>query len=230
MNINYADLSPEDLIRCKAYAVHALSTEQGVHQTFLLAQALIQAKVPGCFVECGVAAGAQVAAMSWACQKHGDPRQIHLFDSFQGIPLAGPEDHDQPGLGDFIADRGLPVEHRLKPSGVSECSLELVVSLLKTWGFGLDRYVFHPGWFQETMPNISIPPIAFLRMDGDLYESTECCLKWLYPYLMPGGIAFLDDYPLPGSRRAFEHYFIRRNLPIPQVIENVNTGAAYWVK
>lgn len=231
MNIDYASLSPDDRARCNTYAQSACSTVQGVQQTFLLAEQLILNKVSGSFVECGVAAGAMIAAMTWACLKHGERRMIHLFDSFQGIPMAGPHDHDQPGLGSaFLMDRNAPISERLVSSGVSTCSKALVTRILTDWHLPLDNYVFHEGWFQRTLPGISMLPIAFLRLDGDLYESTECCLKWLYPFVVPGGIVLLDDYPLPGSRLAFEDYFELLKQPVPPVIKNVNTGAAYWLK
>ncbi len=229
-SVDYTTLTQQDIIHCLSYARHALSTEQGVHQTFLIAQQLITYGIEGCFVECGVAAGAQVAAMWRATAKHGVRRKIHLFDSFKGIPLAGPRDHDQPGLDTFIADRNLPIEERLRSSGVSECSVETVVQLMRTWEVNLEDLVFHEGWFQDTLPSTAMPPIAFLRLDGDLYESTECCLKWLYPCVVSGGVVLLDDYPLSGSRLAFEDYFMKQHKAVPAVIKNVNTGAAWWIK
>jgi O-methyltransferase len=230
MNVDYGSLTAEDLLRCRSYATCALSTEQGVQQTFLLAQELIVNGIKGCFAECGVAGGAQITAMSWACTKHRDLRTIHLFDSFQGIPLAGPNDQDQPGIGSFVADQNLPLSERLKSSGVSICSADLVRQWLKSCGFADLPHVFHEGWFQTTLPKVDLGPIAFLRLDGDLYESTQCCLTYLYKDVVLGGVVLLDDYPLPGSRKAFEEYFEQRNQPLPGVVQNVNTGAAYWVK
>lgn len=230
MTIDFASLTKTDLERCNTFSAYAFNSREGVQQTFLLAEQLILNRVEGCFVECGVASGAQIAAMSYACTKHGVPRQIHLFDSFEGIPLAGPHDHDQPGFGHFIADQNLPLEERLKSSNMVVCSVEQVQKVLNDCGLANGNYVFHKGWFQHTMPGITLPPIAFLRLDGDLYESTQCCLKWLYKFVVPGGVIFLDDYILPGSHKAFEEYFGEQGQAVPEVHRNVLAGGAYWTK
>lgn len=228
--ISYSDLTAADRLYCALYAKHALSTVMGVQQTFLLAQELIVNRVEGVFVECGVAAGAMVGAMARACLKHGGTRKIHLFDSFNGIPMAGPHDTSQPGLESFLVDRNLPLSERLQSSGVSEVPLDTVISILRTWDIPLGQLVFHQGWFQDTMPATPMPPIAFLRLDGDLYESTECALHHLYQSVVQGGFILLDDYPLEGSRKAFEDYFKSRGGPLPEVVVNVDTGAAWWTK
>jgi hypothetical protein len=41
-----------------------------------------------------------------------------------------------------------------------------------------------------------------LRLDGDLYSSTTDALTHLYPRLSAGGFLIVDDYLLPGCRRA----------------------------
>ena len=67
------------------------------HNTFQLTRRVLDEKVPGDLVECGVFAGAQAALMALAM--HGRPeilgRRVHLYDSFEGIPMAGPHDTEQ---------------------------------------------------------------------------------------------------------------------------------------
>jgi hypothetical protein len=198
----------------------------------LIAEQVIKSGVSGCFVECGVANGAMVAAMAYAIKKHGEAenRKIHLFDSFEGIPLAGIHDHDQPGIGHHVGDISLPIEKRLVSSGVSVGTAEQVKHNLAEWGLDGVDFIFHKGWFQHTMPVTLVSGIALLRLDGDLYESVECCLKWLYPSVVPGGVVLNDDYPLPGSRLAQDDYFRRNGVPIPQVDTGVDTGACHWMK
>jgi hypothetical protein len=102
--------------------------------------------------------------------------------------------------------------------------------LADTWHFPLEQFVFHPGWFQNTLPGIAMPPIAFLRLDGDLYESTQCCLKWLYSGVAQGGIVLLDDYALAGSHKALEEFFAERALPLPEINVDSDYGAGWWIK
>jgi hypothetical protein len=225
----YDKITDRDQYHLYFYAQHACSTVKGVHQTFLLTQMAL--KVQGCLVECGVAAGAMVGTMAYACAQAADARIIHLFDSFDGIPMAGPKDDSQPGLNDFIMDRNAPLAERLVSSGISKCSQATVLKLLTdTWHFHAEQFVFHPGWFQNTLPSVCLPPIAFLRLDGDLYESTQCCLKWLYSSVARGGIVLLDDYALTGSRKALEEFFAEHELPLPEINVDSDYGAGWWIK
>lgn len=179
----------------------ALSTKPTIYATYTLSNKLDEDSVLGDFVECGVFAGAQLAAMAAACPE----RIIHAFDSFCGIPEAGEKD-DETITG--LIGRG---EGRLISTGISACSLEQVKKNLLSWGLELDRFRFYEGWFQETVPVCSenIPPIALLRLDGDLYESTLVCMQHLYPKLVEGGYLIIDDYALTGCRRAIHDYFNR---------------------
>ena len=182
---------------------HTLGHYETLRATYDIAAALIANGVPGDFVECGVYAGGQCAAMALAiinndknAGKHqpfeySSDRRVHLFDSFQGMPRCGPEDSE------FIAAGKQP--------GESACSLEGVQANMRMWGIPDELLMWHPGWFAETAPHFGKyhdAPIALLRLDGDLYESTKVCLEHLYPRLVRGGACIVDDYPLTGCRKA----------------------------
>jgi len=125
--------------------------------------------------------------MAQACiDKDERPRRIiRLFDSFQGIPKASPED----------GPSGLIIE------GESVCTIEQVKGHMKEWQIPDHHFSYHPGWFHTTLPEVGKFDIAFLRIDCDLYESTKLVLKYLYPRIVPGGICVVDD-SLPGCVRA----------------------------
>lgn len=161
----------------------ALSTKPTLYFSFEAARECIANDIPGDFVECGVFAGAQCAAMALA----GCDRKIHLFDSFQGIPQAGPE--DDPRL-----------------SGESVSSLENTQKFMRLWKVDESRLVYHVGWFKDIIPDCRVETIAVLRLDGDLYESTKICLEHLYPRLSRGGFCIIDDYQLAGCRMAVREY------------------------
>ena len=190
---------------------------------------LIASGIPGSFVECGVAAGAHPAVMAAVLEEQGDTtRRVHLFDSFQGIPHAGPEDDEQPG----VRPNTFPKDGALISTGVSAQSEEQVRAHLSAWGAPLDRCVFHRGWFQDTMPTASraTGPIAYLRLDGDLYESTRVCLEDLYPLVVPGGVVVIDDYLLIGCRRATDRDLasIGARVEIREI--EGGGGPVWWVK
>lgn len=189
---------------------------------------LLAAGVDGCLVECGVAAGAHPAVMARACIDAGARSvPVHLFDSFEGIPHGGPHDvewnkHWGDGSG------------RLESSGVTAAPEAAVRANLKRWGVQAKDewwpFWFHPGWFQDTVPAAAtyIGPIAFLRLDGDLYESTKVCLEHLYPLVVAGGVVVVDDWNLDGCRAAVLDY-----LPHPPGVpihEITASGDVWWTK
>jgi len=192
----------------------ALSSGATLNSSFELAERAILENISGNFVECGVFAGAQSAAMARAIMKHKSSKKVHLFDSFEGIPMAGPNDDQQPGLtaGNPLADRAKAGKGtgELKTSGVSACSVERVKSFMANWGVDPSILVYHKGWFENVLPKLQISDIAILRLDGDLYSSSKVCLKYLYPKVK--GFVIIDDYPLVGSRKACDEYFKAHNI------------------
>jgi hypothetical protein len=183
--------------------------------------------VPGDLVETGVFAGAQPAVMARVCDNMGSQKQIHLFDSFIGIPMAG--EHD----GDFTACVGVPPPGKvgaLETTGVSACTLAGVQANMRRWGIDPVRLRYYAGWFQSTVPAAvaQIGPIALLRLDGDLYESTHVCLEHLYPLLSAGGYCIVDDYALTGCRRAVDEYLMKIGETPTVVAVEGGGGVAYW--
>lgn len=189
------------------------STWETIELSYQCAKYAIDNNIEGVFVECGVAAGNNLAAMCKA-GRHG-----YGFDSFEGIPWAGPEDTEQPGLGEINAGKfGI-----LESSGITVHTIENVIADFKK--YELENYSLIKGWFQHTVRNFT-QPISVLRLDGDLYESTWECLWYLYPLLSKGGILIIDDWNLEGCRKAFDRYFSHK--PKPEMI--LDNGVTYWKK
>ena len=189
------------------------STWQTIELSYLCAKDVISRGVEGSFVECGVATGNNLAAMCYA------GRFGVGFDSFVGIPYAGVNDTEQPGLGAKDETKhGI-----LESSGITVHGQDQVVANFDKWG--ISNYTLIEGWFQNTVHEYD-QDIAVLRLDGDLYESTIVCLEHLYPKLSKGGIMIIDDWNLDGCRKAFYDYFMNKTLP-KLILDN---GITYWEK
>lgn len=195
------------------FGQRALSTPATVRNSYDLALSCCRRCVAGDFVECGVFAGTQVAAMALANQQYGMRKKIHLFDSFEGIPQAGPNDDETItsciGKGDG--------EGALVSTGVSVCTVKQVESHMRGWQVNADQLVYHKGWFQNTIPKSSVKQISLLRLDGDLYESTKVCLEYLHPLMTKGGFVVIDDYALTGCRKAVDEYHAKMKIN-PEII------------
>jgi len=201
-------------------ALAALSSKETLLATYDLARNVIERNVPGDFCECGVFGGAQCAVMARAIMQLDSSvsgsvgqrltwtpnRRVHLFDSFEGIPAPGPHDTEWIAAG--------------HAEGTSVCTLEAVKQHMAEWGIPEELLVYHPGMFEHRVPFYQQVnrPIALLRLDGDLYESTKVCVEWLEPLVSPGGWIIVDDFGLSGARKAFLET-VRRD-----------TGPAYFKK
>ena len=183
--------------RIETLMMSALANRHTTYTTYDIARAAILRGVPGDFVECGVYAGAQAAAMAKAIMDEPPDhihRRVHLLDSFRGIPAAGPHDRE------FLEAGHL--------EGLSACSIESVGTNMTNWGIDPHLLTWHEGLFADTVPILASQMrercrhIAILRLDGDLYESTKVCLEHLYPLLAPGGWCIVDDWNLAGCRKA----------------------------
>jgi O-methyltransferase len=185
----------------------AYSSEETLMFTYDVAKKL--AHVNGVFVECGVAAGAQIIAMAHAAPD----KTIYAFDSFQGIPLPSNRDDQYPGIRTISKSEQKklpnPGEQVLESSGATSVSEADFLSHLISSGVNHQNVKIVPGWFEHTVRlfggfNVQI---SLLRLDGDLYNSTFECLKYLFPKVIEGGYVIIDDWMLKGCREACIEYF-----------------------
>lgn len=191
---------------------------------------------PGVYVETGVAAGAQIIAMA-----AGAPDKIiYAFDSFEGIPLPSNKDNQMPGICMLTENdrKSLPNpgEQVLESSGATRVPLEDFIDHIKNAGVYSDNIIPVRGWFENTVQHFD-KPISILRLDGDLYNSTYVCLKYLYPKVIKGGLVIIDDWALPGCQQAVVDYFIENGIVDFKYhwvsmgfITDKNSTVAYWYK
>ncbi|MCW2240995.1 TylF/MycF family methyltransferase [Azospirillum canadense] len=163
--------------------------------------------VPGAFAECGVHAGASAIHLAHFIRERGQPRDLHLFDSFQGLSPPTQEDGACWREGDLAV--GIEVVQR-NLTGFSGVHL-------------------HAGWIPERFPEVADRQFAFVHIDVDLYEPTWQSLEFFYPRLAPGGLLVCDDYGFatcPGATKAMDTWFADR----PEAIVNLPSGGAFIIK
>jgi FkbM family methyltransferase len=226
---NMSNKNPFVVSKINEFSTVAYSTIDTLNNSYDLALECIKNNIKGDFVECGVAMGSQVAAMALACKNMGVAKKIHLLDSFEGIPIASVNDVDQPGIG-FIPEEQKTGE--LKSSGVTVCPLSHVKRKFREWQISDKNFIYHKGWFQQVLPKVhkSIKFISCLRLDGDLYDSTKVCLKFLYPKVVKGGYIIIDDYDLEGCRKAIDEYLSYHGIKVDIKRISGDSGPVYWIK
>lgn len=162
-------------------------------------------RIEGAIVECGVWRGGSAMAAALALQQEGDIRDLHLFDTFEGMTAPTEADVNFRGLDardQFVARSG--------GTDKNWCyaDLEDVRRNFALLGYPADRIHFVKGDVLETLPVSAPGRIALLRLDTDWYESTRREMEALYPNLASGGVLIVDDYGhWAGSRKAVDEYF-----------------------
>lgn len=190
---------------------YSLVGSSGLEVTYDATRAVIDQGVPGDFVECGVARGGCSALMATVAQTGPEVRRMWLFDSFQGLP--------DPTADDFDASNSLTGDH-VRPLPRGSClgtQGEVEDLLFSKFHLHCESVSLVKGWFQDTLPHSrqQISEIALLRIDGDWYESTLCCLHNCYDLVSPGGRVIIDDYGTCfGCKKAVHEFLNQKGIAV----------------
>jgi O-methyltransferase len=160
--------------------------------------------VRGDIVECGVWRGGSMQAIARILAARGvTDRELHLFDTFEGMPPPTQEDVRQggPPAAELLATR----PRTAKVWAIAD--LEDVRAGMAQIPYPANRIHYHQGLVEETIPDGAPEQIALLRLDTDWYASTKHELEHLYERVPSGGVVIIDDYDYwEGSRKAVDEF------------------------
>lgn len=172
------------------------------------------ARVPGDFLEFGVAMGG--SAIVIAERARADGRTFHGFDVFGMIPPPTSQKDDEKSKERYrqIASgksRGLRGEtyYGYRDDLFSEVRASFArYGLPPTPG----SVELHKGLFEDTVPGVvGDRPIAFAHIDCDWYDPVAFCLAVIGDRMAQGGIIVFDDYnDYGGCRTAVEEFVTAR--------------------
>lgn len=161
--------------------------------------------VAGDTVECGAYKG---AASYLICRRIvGLDKTHHVFDSFEGLSMPGPED------GTHWTEGGMAVNEAILMENLR----------------GFDFVVCHKGWIPERFDDVKDKRFCFVHLDVDLYQPTRDALIFFYPRTNPGGIILCDDYGFvtcPGAKTAMDSFFSDK----PEEVVLLSTGQGVVIK
>jgi Macrocin-O-methyltransferase (TylF) len=207
-----------------------------------LAESVLADKIPGDFLEAGVARGGAMVFLRGVLRVHDvTDRTIWLADSFQGFPEPSPDELPEadtiyPQLAEDLArfegvlgERAQSADelYRQFLRGTSE---DEVRQTFERYGLLDDQVRFLPGWFADTLPSAPVRRLAILRADSDLYDSTQTTLEHLYPKVSPGGYVIIDDYHSVDECRRAVHDYLKSIDADHQRLEVVDECAVSWRK
>lgn len=137
--------------------------------------------LPGDLVECGCYKGGSAVNLSRLAAWTG--RRLHVFDSFEGLPVPRQGDREHLVLSEL--------QYHTYEGGAYAGSLDEVRENIRRYGV-LDVCEFHKGYFNQTLPGFDAH-LVFAYVDADLTSSVRDCLKYLWPLLQEGSYLFTDE-------------------------------------
>jgi hypothetical protein len=186
--------------------------------TVLACRYVIERKIEGDFVECGVWRGGHALIAAKMFKNAGVNKRVYLYDTFEGMTL--PSEKDVKNSNNELASKEFFLKQKQTHNEWCYASIEDVKENFEKWGVLSDEVIFIKGDVCQTLDIKELRPreISILRLDTDWYESTKKELEVLYPNLVKGGVLAIDDYGhWAGSKQATDEYFTNnRNRPFFQ--------------
>ena len=171
-------------------------------EAYFLVRCLYATKdIEGDVCEFGVAQG--MTSKLIANEIKASSRNLHLFDSFEGLPE--PTEKDQ--LKDDIFNLGSMQAY----TGAMRNPENSVRARLAELAFPENRYVIHKGFIEQLIRNKkSIFPasVSFAYIDFDFFEPTLITLEYLHEITQKGAMFMIDDYDFfsTGVKTAVEEF------------------------
>ncbi len=154
----------------------------------------------GDLAECGTYKGGTAHLIAETLKKGKAHKELHLFDTFSGMPdLAN---HDPSGHieGDF-----------------GDTSLISVQAYLKSF----ENIIYQKGVIPETFNSDDIrkKTFSFVHIDVDLYQTVKDCCHFFYERTVSNGILLFDDYGFRkyefAAKKAVDEFFSDKSeIPI----------------
>ena len=211
-------VEPDQDIRFKQlftkYSPYTLSPVERVFSLYKAIQYIVDAKIPGDFVECGVWQGGNCMIMADMLLSLGESkRKIYLYDTYIGMPKPTKFDvnHTDKSYSLKIWKQGIRKDH----NEMSYAPLEEVRANMMKIGYPQKNIIFVKGKVEDTIPKTIPKKIALLRLDTDWYASTKHEMEYLFPKLLNHGVLIVDDYGhWAGAKKAVDEYIKKNKIAI----------------
>jgi len=189
-----------------------MTSIERLYALFKSLQYIINNKIEGDIVECGVWKGGSAMMCAYYAKKYNIDKKLYLYDTFSGMSKPSERDIDYGGRAVLTNKELLESEYC---SDMCCVSLEEVKKNLYDTGYPIENINFIEGKVEDTIPHIIPKTISLLRLDTDWYKSTKHELEHLFPRLSVGGVLIIDDYGhFQGAKDAVDEYFKKNTTKI----------------
>ena len=216
----YSDFTDEDRALIARIRPFTMTSRERIFALRAAVRYVVENQIPGDFVECGVWRGGSMMAIALTLIEMGDTsRDLHLFDTFEGMPP--PKAVDQRFDGVPAQDM---LDHRPKTTEDAYWAIAPIDDVRRnvlSTGYPESKIHFVKGLVEETIPGSAPARIALMRLDTDWYDSTKHEFEHLYDRVSPEGAIIIDDYGWwSGSKKAADEFIATRKFkPLLQRID-----------
>ena len=229
----YGDIAVElddddvDLIKHVLDRGYTMTSVARLVNTLKSCRYVVENKIPGDFVECGVWRGGNSILAKRLFEQLDSNKSVWMFDTFEG--MTAPTEYDVETHTKNYAGKKFEDSQQDTHNDWCYASLEDVKNNCLNSKLKLDGLNFVKGDVSKTLViKENLPKeISILRLDTDWYESTKSELEVLYPILSVSGVLIIDDYGYwEGARKAVDEYFsICDHKPLFNVIDHTGRSA-----
>lgn len=200
-------------IICEKCKKHTITSKERMYALYKATEYVINANIPGDFVECGVLKGGSAMVIAYTLIKMNETnRKIYLYDTYAGMSKPTSEDYRISNNSVYAMpmwENGQNKDYNT----LAFSPLSDVRNNMFSTGYPKENLIFVKGKVEDTIPETMPNQISLLRLDTDWYESTKHELIHLFPKLAKGGVLIVDDYgDWAGAKKAVDEYF--SNKPI----------------
>lgn len=201
--------------KCKDYT---MTSKERMFALYKAVEYIINSKIPGDFVECGVWKGGSTMLIALTLLEMKETnRKIYLYDTFTGMSEPTEEDIK-------VSDKSVRALSHWKKAQEEDFNewcfspLPEVKNNMYSTKYPKDKIIFVKGKVEETVPKTMPSKIALLRLDTDWYESTKHELTHLFPLVTKNGVLIIDDYgSWAGSKKAVDEYFSNKSMLLNRI-------------
>lgn len=192
------------------------STVYDLWVNFFCLKKIINNKIEGDIVECGIWKGISIVFFSKILDlKKIKEKKIFGYDTFEGFPKPGQKD---------VTKEGTLMRSTFEKKKINEdssdwnyCSLADAQRNIENNTINSNNIILIKGKVENTLKDeYNIPKkISILKLDTCLYESTKLELEVLFPRIQKGGILIVDNYVnFKGVQDAVKEYFAKSNFEL----------------
>jgi O-methyltransferase len=223
----FDDLEPEFLPLMESVRPYTMTSLERMYHLYKSTRYLVEAKVKGDLLECGVWRGGSMMLVAKTLLEMGDTeRTLHLYDTYEGHPKPDSE-VDVDMWGNRAVDEWKSLRKTDETSDWGRVSIDEVRANMESVGYPMEKVKLVKGMVENTAASHPPEQLALLRLDSDWYASSRVALEVFWPRLVPSGVLVVDDYGhYKGQRKAVDEFFAGN----PQLLHRVDYSCRAVVK